>query len=778
MSRKIYFFLILLFASKIGFGQNGKALFNQDTLHEIRFSFDQPDFWDLMTNYYLSSVNHNTGAAENTPYLSGTFSFDGEVIESVGLRQKGFSSYFASTELKKSLKVDLNEFVLGQNIDGIKKFNLSNGVGDPGMQRDVICYDLMRKAGIRAPRTSYAKVYLNDEYWGIYVIIEQIDKTFLEANFADSNGNLYKNVGWSDLEYMGDSSIDYAGSIALRTNEENPDWSDYTEFVKIINQTPQSLFKEEIEKVFNVDYYLRVLVVDVMTNNWDSYIEHGRNFYLYHEPSSDQFFWIPWDYNLAMGGNFTNIIPGTSEDIEDPAECPTVLSGDVPHSPEDSIFVAVVNFQSFCCYEVWDGFCDDVYDHLANLGNCNSITSGSSPYPPSDPIFQRVTFVESMCCDGEWDENCQAMYDDIVEFENGEIEFSYDFPLNMSDSEKVLIKKILLVPEYRERYYNYACNILDDNFEVNRLSELVVKNAALISESFEMDENSNFPYGDFLWDLGDGGDSSNRLIPPVKQFVRDRVLEMEEDLMETGHSCSSSLAPINWNDVVFNEFVASNDSISNIFDQDGEADDWIELFNNTDLDVDLTDFFLSDNYGNPLKWAFPAGANIEANGYLIVWADENGMEEGLHANFKLAKAGESIMLVHSDGTFIDSLSYGPQETNIPSARIPNGTGDFQSHYPTFNRNNEGPSAVGELEGISFKVFPNPASELLNVTFGSTVDVDKINIFMTTTLGQIVFRTEDQIENQVQINVAELNTGMYFLIVEKGRSRVVQKLIIE
>ena len=781
MNLKNYLLLTFLFISTLGYSQNGNDLFDKDTLHEIRFTFSESNFWNILNRNYNNSVDPNTGVPTDVPYLQGTFSFDGEVMDSVGLRQKGFSSYFASNDLKKSFKVDLNEFVSGQNFDGIKKFNLSNGVGDPALQRDVICYDLMRKAGINAPRTAHAKVYLNDEYWGIYVIIEQVDKTFLNANFADGNGNLYKNIGWSELKYLGDNPDDYAESIALRTNEDTPDWSDYTELVKVINQTPQSQFKEEIEKVFNVDYYLRVLAIDVMTNNWDSYIEHGRNFYLYHEPSSSQFFWIPWDYNLAMGGNFDNGDPGGGPGgpINDPENCPTILSGDAPHSPEDSLFQAVIEIAPFCCFEEWDGFCQEAYNHLDNIGDCNSIVNGTSPYPVSDPIFQQVTFFEPQCCSGDWDASCQEIYEEIEYFENGGGgERFEDFPLEMGQSEKILIRKILMVPEYRQRYYNYACHILDDNFTFDRLENLIDQNTDLIADAVELEMNSNFPFEDFLYDTSEGIDSSRRSIPSLKQFINNRIELLGDELDSLGHNCSATLAPIDWHDVVINEFVASNDSTSNIFDQDGEADDWIELYNNTAQAVDLTDFFLSDNYDNPLKWDFPAGTTIPANGFLIVWADENGMEDGLHANFKLAKGGESIMLVHSDGTFIDSLSFGQQETNIPYARVPNGTGDFQSHYPTFNMNNDGPSAVNELDGVNFKVYPNPANEMLNITFENDFDFEKVNLSMTNMLGQIVFRNQNQFSQQTQIDVSGLTPGLYFLILEKGKSRVAQKVVVK
>lgn len=778
MKNKYLLVFCLFFASYFAANaQSGKDLFNDSIVHEIRWTFQESDFWGILRDNYQGSIN-DEGVPTNTPYLLGSISIDGEVIDSVGLRQKGFSSYFASNDLKKSLKVDLNEFVSGTNYDGIKKFNLANGVGDPAYQRDVIAFDVMRKAGIRAPRTAHAKVYINNRYWGLYAMIEQVDKTFLDNNFADGSGNLYKNIGWSTLDYKGTNPNAYAEEIGLRTNEDVADWSGFIEFMQVLNQTPQSNFKEEIEKIFNVDYYLRVLAVDVMTNNWDSYIEHGRNFYLYHEPSSGQFFWIPWDYNLSMGGDFSNGGgPGDDGPPSDPPNCPTILSGESPHSADDSLFIATINVLPFCCYAEWDGFCDEIYNHIASIDDCNSIQNGTSPYPSSDSIFQQVTFFAPECCSGDWTTACQDFYDEIAQEDAGGLGFN-DFNLNFDNPEKVLIRKILAVPEYRERYYNYACHILDDNFTIDRLAPMIDATSTLIQDAAEDDQNSNFPFDDFLYDISEGIDSSKRSIPSLKQFIGHRIPLLEQELIDLNHNCSASLAAIGWRDVVINEFVASNDSTSGIFDQDGESDDWIELHNNTDEWVDLTDFFLSDNYGNPLKWAFPAGTRIGPKGYKIVWADENGMEEGLHANFKLSKGGESIMLVHSDGTFIDSLSYGQQETNVPSARVPNGTGDFVQQDQTFRSNNDWPSSVAELPSSIFKIFPNPADDLLNIEFEEGTVFKNAELNLRNMLGQtMIIQTIDH-ARRTQINVAGLISGMYFVEVKIGEARKVVKLFVE
>ncbi|MGA9116396.1 MAG: lamin tail domain-containing protein [Bacteroidota bacterium] len=139
-------------------------------------------------------------------------------------------------------------------------------------------------------------------------------------------------------------------------------------------------------------------------------------------------------------------------------------------------------------------------------------------------------------------------------------------------------------------------------------------------------------------------------------------------------------------EVVINEFMADNDTIP---DPAGERDDWIEFTNNTTTALALDSMCLTDNPAVPAKWRFPPGTSIPAEGYLIVWADNDSGQAGLHANFALSAGGESIWFSRPDGTILDSVTFGPQTTNRSLARIPNGTGAFLRAMPTFGFSNNG-----------------------------------------------------------------------------------------
>jgi hypothetical protein len=98
------------------------------------------------------------------------------------------------------------------------------------------------------------------------------------------------------------------------------------------------------------------------------------------------------------------------------------------------------------------------------------------------------------------------------------------------------------------------------------------------------------------------------------------------------------------------------------------------------------DKYLTDKKDNPRKWAFPKGTTLAPGAYIIVWADEEGhANPGLHANFKLGKDGETVMLIDADArgnAMLDSVTFGKQRDDIAFGRLPDGKGAFRVLNPT------------------------------------------------------------------------------------------------
>jgi len=127
-------------------------------------------------------------------------------------------------------------------------------------------------------------------------------------------------------------------------------------------------------------------------------------------------------------------------------------------------------------------------------------------------------------------------------------------------------------------------------------------------------------------------------------------------------------------DVVINELVSSN--ASGLQDASGAFPDWIELYNDGNDIADLSSLTLSDDPLAPQKWSFPAGTQIEAGGYLIVFADgDPSTPEEVHTSWRLSRDGETIQLVGpalDDFPILDEVTFPFMETDVSWAFIGDG----------------------------------------------------------------------------------------------------------
>lgn len=225
--------------------------------------------------------------------------------------------------------------------------------------------------------------------------------------------------------------------------------------------------------------------------------------------------------------------------------------------------------------------------------------------------------------------------------------------------------------------------------------------------------------------------------------------------------------------IVINELMADN--TITITDQDLEFDDWIELYNTTNNPISLSKVFLSDDTSDPAKWPFP-DTIIEANSYLIIWADQDNNQSGLHANFGLSNNGEEVYLGYADGNAIDMVAYWPLGADTTFGRSPNGTGPFGYMLPTFSASNTGllTSLAGTIDPIQLRIYPNPLSEerLLNLALSEPM---ALRLSLLNPLGQVVARQEFQRSAQQQWQLPPLSPGVYYLRINEQQ---IEKIVLE
>lgn len=295
----------------------GNVTFGTDQVIEVRITFTQVGFWDSLVANYSTETDM---MAASMDFIDNTGTHH---LDSVAIRLKGNSSY-GHPGNKKSFKVDFNDYVSGQKYDGMKKLNFNNGFKDPTFMREKIFMDMCRAAGIPTPRVNFCNVYINNTFWGFYTYIEQVDKQFLQSNFVDDTGNLFKagdgfgtNPVFADLKDYGSLQSSYDLRYELKTNEIANDWTDLISFISFINTSTNADFGNNLGTHINKTPFLRSVATDVLFANLDSYQNSARNYYVYHDMANNRWEWIKWDGNESFGtyaggpglGNMTQLAP-------------------------------------------------------------------------------------------------------------------------------------------------------------------------------------------------------------------------------------------------------------------------------------------------------------------------------------------------------------------------------------------------------------------------------------------------------------------------------------
>ncbi len=278
--------------------------------------FDESKVYSYSLEYYIDDweaqlkENYDSGQI----YMPAKFTYGNIVLDSVGVRYKGNSSFTMSQNTrKKPFKIKFDKY-RDQTFFGIKRLNFANGVKDPSFMREPISYRIARKY-MPAPRTAFVNLIMEGDLIGLYVQVEQVDKTFLKRFFDDNDFNLYK-VGdqGAGLDYLGVDQVLFEAKYELKTNEDINDWSAFISMIDKLNNTPDDSFVATMNACLNLESCIKILAMNMVFSHFDSYSGSGRNYYFYDDSTSGQFHMIPWDQNEAFGSysNNWNVI---SQDI-------------------------------------------------------------------------------------------------------------------------------------------------------------------------------------------------------------------------------------------------------------------------------------------------------------------------------------------------------------------------------------------------------------------------------------------------------------------------------
>jgi len=230
----------------------------------------------------------------------------------VAVRYKGNGTYMdARDTAKKSLKVDLNEFVKGQKVGGVSKLNFHNNVTDVAWMHEPLAYELYRAAGVPAPRTAYARLTLNaagahtNKFLGLYSLVENPDNNWADAHFGSRKGAIFKPVTRELFKFQGTNWPAYNQSYDPKTGLSPTQEQRVFDFARLITDADDAELARRLPEFLDVDEFSRFMAVTVWLSSTDSILMMGQNFIVYLNPKTDRFFFVPWDLDRAFGNFFS-----------------------------------------------------------------------------------------------------------------------------------------------------------------------------------------------------------------------------------------------------------------------------------------------------------------------------------------------------------------------------------------------------------------------------------------------------------------------------------------
>src|SRR6185437_14458696 len=234
------------------------------------------------------------------------FAIDGNSFRDIGVRYKGNGTYTPGRN-KLSMKLHLTKYQRGQKLAGLSMINLANNITDPGWMNEELAFRLFRDAGVAAPRTSYALVFvtvtgeMERRYMGLYSLVEEVDDHFVQDRYGSKSGALLKPVPLSLFTYLSDNWKDYNQTYDPKTDLTDAQKARILEFCRVATSGSDAEFAAKLPEYVDLDNLARFVAIEVFLSDFDGFLNVGQNYYIYLDPKDNKFRFTAWDQDHGFG---------------------------------------------------------------------------------------------------------------------------------------------------------------------------------------------------------------------------------------------------------------------------------------------------------------------------------------------------------------------------------------------------------------------------------------------------------------------------------------------
>jgi len=636
----------------------GQELFDPYDVHTLDIEFYNPDY---------DSILQARWEVDDKTYELATVIFNGEQMDSVGVRYKGNSTFWWAQIIgspKFPLNIDFDLIYEDQDLMGYNKVKLSNSIFDPTFVKESTGY-LTEGYYLPSPEVGYMNVSVNGELLGLYVAVETVSKQFLSKHFGNNTGAFFKcepqfhygeeyDAG-PDMVWYGNDSTEYAYQMGYELKSESG-WNELLDLIYTLN-----FDIDDIESILNVDRALWYFAASVVMPDLDAYNGfYMHNYYLYRNTSSGLFEVIPWDKDNTFGGAMINTILGMGGDVSWIYSWDPFLFENDEERPLFSKLMSVPLYK-----DTYTAHIRAIIDDIYNVSYIQDLAYGMQDviesYAQIDPnLFPPFTYGDYF----QYNVDNYLITQDGAHWCGITSTVEERLPYLLSHSE------ILKTPPE-------ILDVLQENTNPEEGDNVVIQAEVTGALSVELMATINpFPshfisipmYDDGEHDDGNANDNIFGAIIPfqesgnhIKYYIRasnDDALVLDPQKAEREfYQYTIDIGAEPGTSVVINEINYNSAD-------DFETEDWVELYNPTDNIIDLSNWTFKDENDDHL-FTIPEDVSLAPDQYIVLCENADLFQTFFpevdnyigDLGYGLDGSGELIRLFDPSGILVDAVDY-------------------------------------------------------------------------------------------------------------------------